>query len=411
MQPTEITVSAFVAFTIAIIVLFVGKFLTSKYQVLQKYSIPEPVVGGFACATVVGVLYYAFGIQILFNEMEVMDYLLVYFFTGIGLRADIKTLLAGGRPLTLLLILASSYIILQNLLGVSVASLFGLDPKAGLMSGSIALTGGVGTTVAWAPTFVSELGIANAMELGLASNTLGLIGACCIGGPVAAYLIKKHQLATEDHEDLTIGARHGSDADGIFVNYFGVLRAWLWLNVSMIIGYSLYQSLQAAGIKLPLFVACLLCGILVGNFGRWLLGRLHNPTLDGYAEDADRGLTLISDICLGMFLTMALMSLQIWKLEGSFAYICTVVGLQILMSALFTLLVVFRVMGKDYNAAVICSGFGGVTLGSTATAIVNMQAVTQQHGAARQAFIVVPLVCGFFIDIVNAMVINFMAFF
>ncbi|QQX81297.1 sodium/glutamate symporter [Shewanella sp. KX20019] len=410
MQLEIVDVSPFVAFTLAIMVLFYGKYLTTKYELLRKYSIPEPVVGGFACAVLVGVLYYFFGYQLNF-ELDVMEWLLVYFFTGIGLRADIKTLLKGGKPLLFLLLLASSYIVMQNILGVSVASLFGLDPKAGLMSGSVALTGGVGTTMAWAPTFVSELGIANATELGVASNTLGLIGACCIGGPIAAYLIKRHKLEVSASDDLTIGTTHTAETAGISVTYFGVLRAWLWLNVSMMLGYSINETLQAAGVKLPLFVACLLAGILVGNFGRWALGRLNRPRLHNYAEEAERGLTLISDLCLGMFLTMALMSLQIWKLEGSFVYICTIVGLQILMSALFTTFVVFRVMGKDYGAAVICAGFGGVTLGSTATAIVNMQAVTQQYGAARQAFIVVPLVCGFFIDIVNAMVINFMVYF
>ncbi|WP_298445222.1 sodium/glutamate symporter [uncultured Ferrimonas sp.] len=405
-----VTVPAFIAFTITIMVLFYGKYLTSKYQLLRQYSIPEPVVGGFACAMVVGVLYYGFDLQVVF-ELKVMEWLLIYFFTGIGLRADIQTLLKGGRPLLLLLLLASGYIVVQNLLGISVASLFGLDPKTGLMSGSVALTGGVGTTMAWAPTFVQDLGIANATELGVASNTLGLIGACCIGGPIAAYLINKHKLETENSDELTVGTRHDGGGDGLPVTYFGVLRAWLWLNVSMVLGYLLNESLQAAGLKLPLFVACLLAGIVLGNLGRWLLSKRRKPLHQNYAQDAEHGLSLISDICLGMFLTMALMSLQVWKLEGSFGYIVTVVGLQILMSALFTTFVVFKVMGKDYNAAVICAGFGGVTLGSTATAIVNMQAVTQQYGAARQAFIVVPLVCGFFIDLVNAMVINFMAFY
>lgn len=407
MEPSQIVVPAFVSFTLAIIVLFYGKYLTSKYEVLRKYSIPEPVVGGFACAIIVGITYYLFKREILF-ELAVMDWLLIYFFTGIGLRADIQTLLKGGKPLLILLVLASTYITLQNLLGISIATLFGLEPKTGLMSGSVSLTGGVGTTMAWAPTFVEQLGITNATELGVASNTLGLIGACCIGGPIAAFLIKRHNLKSAESGDLTMGVRHDSDTQNVSVNYYGVLRAWLWLNVAMMMGYSFNESLEAAGVKLPLFVACLLCGILLGNFGRWLLNKVNNPTHRTYAEDAERGLTLISDICLGMFLTMALMSLQIWKLEGSFVYICTVVGLQILMSALFTLVVVFRMMGRNYEAAVISAGFGGVTLGSTATAIVNMQAVTQQHGPAPQAFIVVPLVCGFFIDIVNAIVINYM---
>ena len=178
----------------------------------------------------------------------------------------------------------------------------------------------------------------------------------------------------------------------------------------LIIGYFIDLALQEAGLKLPMFVACLLAGIIIGNSGRGLLSRKKDKG-EGYLKDASQGLSLIQDICLGMFLTMALMSLKIWELEGSLLYISVVMGLQVLLSIVFTVFIVFRMMGKDYEAAVICSGFGGVTLGSTATAIVNMTAVTQQYGAAHRAFIIVPLVCGFFIDIINAMIINLFAYF
>ncbi|MCE2573457.1 sodium/glutamate symporter [Motilimonas eburnea] len=408
MEVNILPVQDFVSFTLAIIALFAGKFIISQYGVLQRYSIPEPVVGGFVCAAIVGITYYGFNTQIQF-DLAVRDILLLYFFAGIGLKADLNTLIKGGKPLLVLLLLASVYIFLQNVLGISVASLFGLDPKAGLMSGSISLTGGVGTAMAWGPTFVDDLGIANAVELGLASNTLGLIAACVVGGPIAAYLIKRHHLQGNQDNELDIGTPHESTKH-IRVDYFGVLRAWLWLNVSLIMGYFLDIALTEMGLKLPMFVACLIAGIIIGNLGRALLNKLNNPTLRGYADDAEKGLSLIQDICLGMFLTMALMGLQIWELEGSFFYIMVIIGLQVLMSVLYTVFVVFRAMGKDYEAAVICSGFGGVTLGSTATAIVNMTAVTQQHGAAHRAFIILPLVCGFFIDIVNALWINFFAY-
>ncbi|MDO6613650.1 sodium/glutamate symporter [Shewanella sp. 1_MG-2023] len=404
MEPQLVEVKDFVSFTLAIITLFIGKGIISQYEVLRKYSIPEPVVGGFFCAIIVGVLYYAFGLQIEFN-LEVRDILLLYFFAGIGLKADFATLIKGGKPLLILLFLSSTFIILQNVMGVSVASLFGLDPKAGLMSGSISLIGGVGTAMAWTPTFVEELGITNASELGIASNTLGLIAACVIGGPIAAYLMKRHKVKPNQDDELDIGASHQENSKSIKVDYFGVLRAWLWLNVTLIMGYFIDLGLQGAGLKLPMFVACLLAGIIIGNVGRAILNR-NKDRDQTYIEEASRGLSLIQDICLGMFLTMALMSLKIWELEGSFAYISVVMTLQVILSVVFTIFVVFRMMGKDYEAAVICSGFGGVTLGSTATAIVNMTAVSQQYGAAHRAFIIVPLVCGFFIDIINAMIIN-----
>lgn len=402
----QVVVLDFVSFTIAMILLFIGKFTLSRSPLLQKYSLPEPVIGGFLCTIVVGLIYYIFATEIQFS-LEVRDYLLLYFFAGIGLKADFESLLKGGKPLVILLALASIYIVLQNVVGVSVASLFGFDPKAGLMSGSISLIGGVGTTVAWAPTFIEDLGIANAMELGIASNTLGLISACVIGGPIAAYLMKKHAIQGNTSGELDIGAGHNERKNHIQVDYFGVLRAWFWLNVSLITGYFFDMSLQAAGVMLPMFVSCLIAGILWGNLGRFVLAKMKSEEFDGYAADAEKGLSLIQDICLGMFLTMALMSLKIWELQGSLLYLLVVVGLQVALSIAFTIWVVFRMMGKDYEAAVICAGFGGVTLGSTATAIVNMTAVTQQYGAAHKAFIILPLVCGFFIDIVNAIVINF----
>ena len=409
MEPQLVEIKDFVSFTLAIIALFIGKGIISRYELLRKYSIPEPVVGGFACAAVVGILYYAFDIQIEFN-LAVRDTLLLYFFAGIGLKADFATLLKGGKPLLILIVLASVFIFLQNFTGVTVATLFGLDPKAGLMSGSISLIGGVGTAMAWTPTFVEELGIVNASELGIASNTLGLISACVIGGPIAAYLMKRHQVKANHNEELDIGTSHQNNTSHMKVDYFGVLRAWLWLNVTLIVGYFIDLSMQEAGLKLPMFVACLLAGIIIGNLGRAIINRRKNKDRT-YIEDASRGLSLIQDICLGMFLTMALMSLKIWELEGSLLYISVVMTLQVQLSVVFTIFVVFRLMGKDYEAAVICSGFGGVTLGSTATAIVNMTAVTQQYGAAHRAFIIVPLVCGFFIDIINAMIINLFVYF
>ena len=389
----------FVSFTLAIILLFLGKTLTSRIEVLRRYSIPEPVIGGFLCAAAVGVAYFAFDLKVTFT-LEVRDWLLLYFFAAIGLRADIRTLISGGKPLLILLVLATAFIFLQNLAGIGIAAAFGMDPKAGLMVGSISLTGGVGTALAWAPTFVDSLGISNALELGVAANTVGLISACVIGGPIARYLITRHKLVTSGDAQLDIGVEHEKQRTTM-VDSYGILWAWLWLNVAMIFGYFLDQALAAGGLKLPLFVSCLIGGILIGNVRNLILKK------DEAYPGAKLGIALISDISLGMFLTMALMGLELWELQGLVLFITVVMVFQILLSILFTLFIVFRLMGRDYEASVISAGFGGITLGSTATAIVNMTAVAKQHGAAHRAFIIVPLVCGFFIDLVNALVINF----
>ena len=393
-------VGGFVSFTLAIILLFIGKSLVSKIEILRRYSIPEPVIGGFLCAAAVGIAYFGFDLKVTFT-LEVRDWLLLYFFAAIGLRADIRTLISGGKPLAILLALATAFIFLQNLTGIGVATAFGMDPKAGLMVGSISLTGGVGTALAWAPTFVESLGISNALELGVATNTVGLISACVIGGPIARYLITRHRIITPSADaPLDIGVEHDKQRTTM-VDSYGILWAWLWLNFAMIFGYFLNEALEAGGLQLPLFVSCLIGGILIGNARNLILKK------DEVYPGAKLGIALISDISLGMFLTMALMGLELWELQGLMLFITVVMVFQILLSILFTIFIVFRFMGRDYESSVISAGFGGITLGSTATAIVNMTAVAKQYGAAHRAFIIVPLVCGFFIDLVNALIINF----
>ena len=392
-------VEGFVSFTLAIILLFLGKLIIGRSEVLKRYSVPEPVIGGFLCAATVGLTYYLFNFELTFN-LQTRDILLLYFFAAIGLQTDIRTLVTGGRPLVVLLTLATVFIVLQNLVGIGVASLFGMNPKAGLLVGSISLVGGVGTALAWSPTFVNAFDIKNALEIGVAANTVGLISACLIGGPVARFLIVRHKIKANKSDDLDIGVAHSKEQQ-TRIDSYGLLWAWLWLNVSIILGYIFDKLLQSVEFQLPMFVSCLMAGILIGNCRNLILKK------EEAYPGAKLGIALISDLSLGMFLTMALMGLKIWELQGLVAFISSVMFCQILISVLFTLFVVYNTMGKDYEATVISAGFGGITLGSTATAIVNMSAVAKQYGAAHRAFIIVPLVCGFFIDIVNAMIIRF----
>ncbi len=404
MQDNTFLVEGLVSFTLAIMLLFAGKRLAQRYEPLGRYSIPEPVLGGFLCAAVTAVLFYILDIEVVF-DLEVRDVLLLYFFAGIGLKSDIRNLVKGGRPLLILLVLASVFIVLQNLLSMGVASGFGLDPRAGLMLGSISLTGGVGTTLAWAPLFTEQLGIGNAMELGIASNTVGLIAACCIGGPIANYLIRRHALTPSRDSDLEVGVPATSADISAPISHYDILWAWMWLNMTLMLGHGFNLLLLNSGITLPSFVSCLLAGIVIRNLLQAAIGGQRIKHWSG----AGQGLALISDICLGMFLVMALMGLQLWQLGGVLVFVVTALTLQITLTILYTVLLVFRCMGRNYEASVIAAGFGGIALGSTATAIVNMTAVTQRYGAAHQAFIIVPLVCGFFIDIVNALIISLMS--
>ena len=402
--PETLHIPAFQSFTLAILLFFAGQKIAEHWGVVRRYSIPEPVVGGFFCACVVGLIYLTLGTKIEF-DLNVRDTLLLYFFAAIGLRSDLMTLKEGGKPLAILLLLATIFIVLQNLLGMGVAEVFGLDARAGLMTGSISLTGGVGTTLAWGPHFVEKLGITNAVELGMASNMVGMIAACTIGGPIASYLMRRHAIHGSGARPLDIGVP--AKQLTVTLDYFGVLRAWLWLNMALMIGGVITPLFHEAGLQLPMFVGCLIGGIVLRNtLGQWMLSRKRRKLGQFHWLSMRQGLAMISDICLGMFLTMALMGLQLWALQGVMGFVMTVLVLQVLMTVAFALFIVFRCMGKDYEAAVITSGFGGIALGSTATAVANMTAVTRSHGAAHRAFIVVPLVCGFFVDIVNALIIQ-----
>ncbi|MDF3607486.1 sodium/glutamate symporter [Paracoccus sp. DMF-8] len=393
------SVHPFLSFNLAVVLLILGKILTLNLGVLRRYSIPEPVAGGFLCIAVTGLLWAVCDLRVSF-DVGVRDFLLLVFFAGIGLKSDIRTLLAGGRPLVILLILAAVFILLQNFVGMGLAGLFGIEPRAGLMVGSVSLTGGVGTTLAWAPIFAERLGIANAMELGVAANTVGLIAACVIGGPVAAFLIRRNALKTPGGGELDVGASHEGRA--VRIDYFCILWAILVLNITVMLGLGLHHAITAAGVTLPAFVSCLVTGIVLRNLLPLAPGRAVRRVWPG----VDDALALVSDLSLGLFLIMALMGLQIWELNGVFLFIAAALVVQVLLAVLFTLVVVFNAMGRDYEAAVISAGFGGIALGSTATAIANMTAVAQQQGAAHRAFVIVPLVCGFFIDIVNALIIS-----
>lgn len=398
-----ISIGAFLSFTLAILLLFIGKTLLHRYEVLRRYSIPEAVVGGVLCAGVVSALYFTVGIQVVF-DLEVRQILLLYFFAGVGLSSDIATVRKGGRPLVILTALAALFMVLQNITGMGVASLFGLDPVAGLMTGSVSLVGGAGTTLAWAPHFVEQLGIDNAMELGMASNMVGLIAACTIGGPIARSLIMRHSLSPAKTDELDVGVSYAEEKSAV-LDYYGLLRALFWLNVALMIGQGISSLIAQTGLTLPSFVGSLLAGILIRNTMP-LVAR--NKRIWNW-ESIAPGLALISDITLGLFLMMALMGLQLWELQGVVGFVLTALALQIVLAIVYTRWLVFRAMGGDYEAAVISSGFGGIALGSTATAVANMTAVSRQYGPAHRAFVVVPLVCGFFIDLINALVITWMS--
>jgi ESS family glutamate:Na+ symporter len=389
-------VRPFLAVTTGIVVLFVGKALNQRLALLREYNIPEPVTGGLLFAVAFWLVFLASGYRVTF-ELTARDVLLVYFFTTIGINARVSDLKAGGRPLVILLAAVGVFMLLQNALGVAVATLLGKPPGIGVLAGSVSLLGGHGTAIAWAPVFAEQQGIPNALEIGVLCATAGLVLASVAGGPLARFLVQRHRLEGPAGEAPEVGVHYGDAQPGI--DYFSFLHAILAIHVCGVIGILAHQWLESVGLRLPLFVPCLLAGILLTNLLPRIAPRVPWPT-------RSPALALIAEVSLGVFLAMSLMSMQLWALADLAGPLFAVLSLQLALALLFALLVVFRVLGRNYDAAVISAGFIGFGLGATPTAMANMTAVTQRHGASHVAFLVVPLVGAFFIDLLNTVVIR-----
>ncbi|RBP06273.1 ESS family glutamate:Na+ symporter [Roseiarcus fermentans] len=398
---TSIQVPGLLSFTIAIVVFFVGAGVNSAIKPLKTWNIPEAVTGGMLAAAATLAAYLVFGIEVNFS-LEARDMLLLYFFTGIGLNARLDDLISGGKPFLILLGLTLVYLVLQNV--IAAGGVFALGLPAGMtpLLGSAALIGGHGTTIAWAPIIAERFGLSNALEVGVATATLGLVVASLVGGPIAGYLIRRYALAGPKAPDPVVGVPDDpADKYADDLNHITFLRTLLILNLVILIGFALQELVDRGPIKLPLFVICLLVGIVVTNIVPRLLPAMQWPT-------RSRALALVSDLSLNVFLAMSLMSMQLWTLGGLGLALVAVLAVQTAAAVAYILFAVFPLMGRTYEAAVISAGFTGITLGATPTAIANMTAVTKLHGACARAFIILPLVSAFFIDIANAVAIGLM---
>lgn len=382
----------------AILVLFLGKLLNRKIALLNEYNIPEPVIGGVLISLLMTVVFLLFDFYLAFS-LEGRDTFIIIFFTSIGLSSRLTTLVTGGRTLLIMLALAVTFLFIQNITGLIVTTATGLAPQYGVLGGSISLSGGHGTTIAWAPFFAEQYGINNAMELGIACATFGLVLGGVLGGPIARYLISKHKLESSSSEHITVGTPQKDADEAITVN--SVLNALLVLCIAIGLGLHLNMLMVYLGLKLPMFVTCLFAGIILTNTIPLLFKNIAWPT-------GTPTLALISNLSLGLFLSMSMMSLQLWKLVDLAGPIVILLLTHVAVVSLFVIFVVFRLLGKNYDAAVMSAGYAGLALGATPTAVANMTAVVEKYGASPQAFLVIPLVGAFFIDIANAFVVKLM---
>ena len=382
---------------LASFVLLLGYFLVKRIRVLQTFNIPEPVVGGFIVAIALTILYKVNGTSFTF-EKSLQTSMMLVFFSSIGLSANFARLVKGGKPLVIFLLVAALLIVFQNVIGILGTQLLGIDPAYGLIAGSVTLTGGHGTGAAWAKTFTETFGLQGATELAMACATFGLVSGGIIGGPVARHLLKKmhrdESPENEDNSDIQEAFEHPTFQRKI--NTRSLIETITMLACCLLIGQFLDAQTKGTALALPTFVWCLFTGVIIRN----TLTHIFKFNV------ADAAVDVLGNVGLSLFLAIALMSLKLWQLAGLALPVMVILAVQVVLMAAFAIYVTYRMMGKDYDAVVLSAGHCGFGLGATPTAVANMQAITSRFGPSHKAFLIVPMVGAFFIDLVNAVVLK-----
>jgi len=377
---------------LSIIAVFAGAFINSVVPVLKRNNIPEAVTGGLLFSLLIGVISNQWDMSIEF-DMRLRDILLLVFFTTVGLTAKFRLLLAGGKSLVVLLLISMAFLILQNATGVLIATSFGGDPAYGLFVGSISLAGGHGTAIAWGAE-AAKAGLEHAEALGITFATFGLIMGGIIGGPIAGRLIKANGLIPEGEIDTI---KTVSEVKELYhpTKLEDILKTVLIIAVCIQVGDLVNRFLFNTGMLLPGFLTAMLMAIGITNGAEVFKFKI-----------SERAVSVANNLSLQIFLVMSLISMQFAALSGGVLSAVIVMCIQVTLITLFTMWVVFRMMGRDYDAAVMASGFAGLGLGATPVAIGNMNAITNRFGPSPKAFLVVPLVGAFFIDIANALILK-----
>ncbi|RKZ87867.1 MAG: sodium/glutamate symporter [Gammaproteobacteria bacterium] len=380
----------------AILILYIGIFLIAHQRFLRENNIPAPVVGGFLFALIASLLLGQFNIRFGF-DMAMKEPMMLAFFSCVGLGADMRMLSTGGKQLLLFIIACLLYLIIQDGIGLMTAISLDLHPLVGLLSGSITLSGGHATGAAYAQQFHDSSNIAGAMELAMAVATFGLILGGIIGGPVAGRLIKKHNIPLPDKVDNEHGtALQYGDNVSEPVNEDNFLLSFFYILICIIFGKIISVWFAEHIITLPDIFWAMFVGVVIRNTTvHEKLPSAHQPSVD-----------LVGNIALALFLVMALMSLNLWGMISMAGPLLILLSTQLIGMVIFASYITWHIMGRNYNAAIIAGGHCGFGLGATPTAVANMSALTKRFGPAPQAFIVVPLMGAFFIDLLNAIVIQ-----
>lgn len=376
----------------AIAVLFLGLAANRSIPLLANYNIPDPITGGVLFAIVALIVLKIWHVEISL-DIGAKPTLLLLFFASVGLTADLRLLAQGGAKLALFLAaVCLPFVILQNLIGVAAALGLDLHPILGLVAGTITLVGGHGTGAAYAERFADVNNLQAIMEVTMTAATLGLIAGGVIGGPVAQRLIRGHDLIPVTKQNAEATQKQAAEAA---ISSQTVLMSLGGLLVAVVLGQRISDWIGEGLITLPSFVWCLFIGVVLRNGGPYI--GLHFD---------DRASGIIGSIALSLFLALTMMAIKLSDVFSAAGPLLIIIAFQVAFAAAWASIVSFRLMGRDYESAVMAAGFAGFMLGSTATAIANMQALIRRYGPAPQAMLVIPLAGAFFIDLMNAIVLS-----
>jgi ESS family glutamate:Na+ symporter len=391
-------------------VLFIGYGIRRVIPILGRYNLPAPVIGGLLVAVLV-LITRRYEVTLFQFDTTLQSPLMIAFFTTIGFGASLSLLRVGGPQVMIFFIIATIFAILQNVIGVLIALPFGLHPLFGVLAGSVTLTGGPATGLAFAPLF-EQAGVPGASSVAVAAAMAGIVSGGIVGGPVSTYLIERHKLKEprknrvhSDSKDLPTAENIVEDQmpepatvtpEGEDVESYALLKSLVVILVAMWIGSWVSKGFEALGITLPAYIGAMLVAAVIRNLDdvtHWL--GLSQRIIDD-----------IGGVALSLFLVMALMNLKLWELAGLALPLLAIIIAQVALVAIVCFWPIFQLMGRDYESAVMSGGFIGFMLGTTANAMAVMRTLVERYGPAPRAFLVAPMVGAFFIDFTNALIIT-----
>nr|WP_311458716.1 sodium/glutamate symporter [uncultured Capnocytophaga sp.] len=417
-----IIVNPYYTLIAATLVLLLGRLLVAKIKLLQNFNIPEPVAGGLLMSFLVYLLYIVTGLSfengLTFGEgislnfdKGLQDSFMLFFFTSIGLSADLSRLKSGGIGLFIFLGIVALFIVIQNIVGIGLASAFGLEPIIGLVTGSITLTGGHGTAGAWGKVLEQDYHIQGATALGMASATFGLVLGGLIGGPVARRLVnkmgrkplseeaQKNNNDNDNDNDTEVSVFEQPEKQRLITSKSAIETMALFaacLSFSALMDSDTVKAFFPDKFTLPQFVWALFFGVFLRNILTYVFK----------IKMFDRAIDVFGNASLSLFLGIALLNLKLWQLLDLALPMLVILAVQTFVMSTYAYFVTYRLMGKDYDAAVLAGGHCGFGLGATPTAVANMQSITDKFGPSHKAFLIVPMVGAFFVDFVNAFILT-----